>query len=100
MTIVIWEQKELFLEIVIITSFIYIASCRTAETFEARCGLDNSCEGNVDEFVCVCNAYGYEYADGSDGNKCKQSKMTRTYPESHQIFCNVLVSSVQNIKKW
>ena len=36
------------------------------------CGKENSCSGTADNFICICNGYGYKH--GANNQECVESK--------------------------
>ena len=50
-----------------------LASCMHNKTVLEQCGEENSCSGTFDNYICICNGYGYKL-DDDDNQICAESK--------------------------
>ena len=50
----------------------FLATCMHNETAINMCGKENSCSGTAENFICICNGYGYK--QGANNQECVESK--------------------------
>lgn len=74
----------------IITCFSFIlATCKNNITAVEQCGEMNSCEGTFDNFICVCDSFGYKQS--GDNQFCIERKFLITVFSKHFEWCCMTV---------